>query len=213
MKYKTILFDLDGTLTDSGEGIINCASLALQHFGIEVPERKTMRAFVGPPLHEMFIKFGVPADEVDTAVAVYRSRYHTVGKFENFPYPGITAMLDTLNRNGHQLLVATSKPEALSIEIMDKFDLSKYFIKICGATLDRSRITKSDVIAYLLENYKSDGEMVMVGDTAFDVTGAAAHGIPTIGVSWGYGSKEEMLQAGAVAIAHSVQELLTFLTQ
>ena len=213
MKYKTILFDLDGTLTDSGEGIINCASLALQYFGIEVPDRKTMRAFVGPPLHEMFIKFGVPADEADTAVAVYRSRYHTVGKFENFPYPGITAMLDTLNRNGHQLLVATSKPEALSIEIMDKFDLSKYFIKICGATLDRSRITKSDVIAYLLENYKSDGEMVMVGDTAFDVTGAAAHGIPTIGVSWGYGSKEEMLQAGAVAIAHSVQELLTFLTQ
>ena len=213
MKYKTILFDLDGTLTDSGEGIINCASLALQHFGIEVPDRKTMRSFVGPPLHEMFIKFGVPADEADTAVAVYRSRYHTVGKFENFPYPGITAMLDTLNRNGHQLLVATSKPEALSIEIMDKFDLSKYFIKICGATLDRSRITKSDVIAYLLENYKSDGEMVMVGDTAFDVTGAAAHGIPTIGVSWGYGSKEEMLQAGAVAIAHSVQELLTFLTQ
>ena len=182
---KTILFDLDGTLTDSGEGIINCATLALEHFGLPVPDRKTMRVFVGPPLHETFVKFGVPEDKADEAVQVYRSRYVTVGKFENAPYPGISDLLETLKNQGHKLLVATSKPEALSIEIMEHFDIAKYFDRICGASLDRSRSSKEDVIAYLLEEYRACENMIMMGDTAFDVTGAATHGIPTIGVAWG----------------------------
>ena len=210
---KTILFDLDGTLTDSGEGIINCATLALEHFGLPVPDRKTMRVFVGPPLHETFVKFGVPEDKADEAVQVYRSRYVTVGKFENVPYPGISDLLETLKRQGHMLLVATSKPEALSIEIMEHFDIAKYFDRICGASLDRSRSSKEDVIAYLLEEYRACENMIMVGDTAFDVMGAAAHGIPTIGVAWGYGSVEDMQKAGAVAIAQSVSELLVFLNK
>lgn len=211
MVCKTILFDLDGTLTDSGEGIINCASLALEYFGIPVPDREAMRIFVGPPLHDMFVKFGVPEEEADKAVEVYRSRYNTVGKFENVPYPGIRELLEALKGKGYRLLVATSKPEKLSIEILEKFELAKYFDRICGASLDRSRSTKEAVIAYLLESYKDSGNMVMVGDTAFDVIGAAAHGIPTIGASWGYGSVEEMEQAGASAIAHSVTELQTLL--
>jgi phosphoglycolate phosphatase len=210
---KTILFDLDGTLTDSGEGIINCATLALEHFGLPVPDRKTMRVFVGPPLHETFVKFGVPEDKADAAVQVYRSRYVTVGKFENVPYPGISDLLETLKNQGHKLLVATSKPEALSIEIMEHFDIAKYFDRICGASLDRSRSSKEDVIAYLLEEYRACENMIMVGDTAFDVLGAAAHGIPTIGVAWGYGSVEEMQNAGAVAIAQSVSELLEYLSR
>ena len=210
---KTILFDLDGTLTDSGEGIINCATLALEHFGLPVPDRKTMRVFVGPPLHETFVKFGVPEDKADEAVQVYRSRYVTVGKFENAPYPGISDLLETLKNQGHKLLVATSKPEALSIEIMEHFDIAKYFDRICGASLDRSRSSKEDVIAYLLEEYRACENMIMVGDTAFDVTGAATHGIPTIGVAWGYGSVEDMKKAGAVAIAQSVSELLVFLNK
>ena len=209
---KTILFDLDGTLTDSGEGIINCATLALEHFGIPVPDRQTMRVFVGPPLDEIFIKFGVPEDKAEEAVAVYRGRYMTVGKFENVPYPGIVALLETLKAQGHKLLVATSKPEALSVEIMEHFDLAKYFDMICGASLDRSRRTKEDVIAYLLEQNGTSDNMIMVGDTAFDVLGAAAHGIPTIGVSWGYGTVEDMQKAGAAAIAYTTQELLTLLT-
>ena len=210
---KTILFDLDGTLTDSGEGIINCATLALEHFGLPVPDRKTMRVFVGPPLHETFVKFGVPEDKAEEAVQVYRSRYVTVGKFENVPYPGISDLLETLKNQGHKLLVATSKPEALSIEIMEHFDIAKYFDRICGASLDRSRSSKEDVIAYLLEEYRACENMIMVGDTAFDVMGAAAHGIPTIGVAWGYGSVEDMKKAGAVAIAQSVSELLEFLSK
>lgn len=210
---KTIIFDLDGTLTDSGEGILNCAELALRHFGLPVPERQAMRVFVGPPLHETFVKFGVPEDKAEEAVAVYRSRYTTVGKFENTPYPGVHQLLQALKDQGHTLLVATSKPEGMSVEIMDKFELSCYFDRICGASLDRSRSCKENVIAYLLQEYGKSADMIMVGDTAFDVVGAAAHGIPTIGVSWGYGSVAEMKDAGAVAIADTMEQLFGLLNQ
>lgn len=211
MTKKTILFDLDGTLTDSAEGIINCSILALEYFGLPIPDRKAMRVFVGPPLHDTFVKFGVPADQADKAVEVFRSRYFTIGKFENAPYPGIPALLKTLKDHGHKLLIATSKPETLALEITQKFGLYDYFDMICGATLDRSRVNKDDVIAYLLAQNGSNDNLIMVGDTAFDVTGAAAHNIPTIGVSWGYGEVQEMLDAGAVAIAHTTDELLALL--
>ena len=208
---KTIIFDLDGTLTDSGEGILNCAELALRHFGLPVPDREAMRVFVGPPLHDTFVKFGVPEDKAEEAVAVYRSRYTTVGKFENTPYPGVHRLLQALQDHGHTLLVATSKPESMSVEIMDKFELSRYFQRICGASLDRSRSSKEDVIAYLLQEYGQTGDMIMVGDTPFDVLGAAAHGIPTVGVSWGYGNPEEMTNAGAVVIVDTMDQLLEIL--
>ena len=208
---KTIIFDLDGTLTDSGEGILKCAELALRHFGVPVPDQQTMRQFVGPPLHDTFVKFGVPEEHAEEAVAVYRSRYTTVGKFENTPYPGVHQLLQALKAEGHTLLIATSKPEGMSIEITDKFELSGYFDRICGASLDRSRSNKEDVIAYLLQEYGRSGDMIMVGDTAFDVLGAAAHGIKTIGVSWGYGSVEEMNAAGAIAIADTTEQLLRLL--
>lgn len=208
---KTILFDLDGTLTDSGEGIINCAILALEHFGLPIPQRETMRVFVGPPLHDTFVKFGVPEDKADEAIAVYRSRYTTVGLFENTPYPGIERLLKTLKAQGHRLLVATSKPEEMSVRILEKFELSHYFDRICGASMDRSRVCKEDVIAYLLSTCDPGEGVVMVGDTHYDVEGAAAHGIPTIGVAWGYGTVESMEKAGATAIAYSMEELLTLL--
>lgn len=211
MAHKAILFDLDGTLTDSGEGIINCAIVALEHFGLPVPSREEMRVFVGPPLHESFINHGVPADRADEAVQVYRSRYIPIGKFENTPYPGIRQMLEALKADGHKLYVATSKPEAMSVEILEHFDLAKYFDMICGATMDTSRSSKDAVIAYLLEQNGRADNMIMVGDTKFDVLGAAAHGIPTIGVSWGYGAAAEMENAGAKAIAHTAEELLTLL--
>ena len=210
---KIILFDLDGTLTDSGEGIINCATLALEHFGLAVPDRETMRQFVGPPLRDTFVKFGVPADKAEEAVAVYRSRYVPIGKYENEPYSGIRELLEKLQAEGHTLYVATSKPEELSIDILNKFDLAKYFDRICGATLDGSRDEKAQVIAYLLEQTGSKENAIMVGDTAFDVLGAAAHGIPTIGVAWGYGKISDMQAAGAKSIAHTMNELYALLTQ
>ena len=208
---KTILFDLDGTLTDSGEGIINCAILALEHFGLPIPDREEMRTFVGPPLHESFIRHGVPADKTDEAIRVYRSRYIPIGAYENTPYPGVEELLKALKAQGHTLYVATSKPEGMSVRILEHFGLAHYFDRICGASMDTSRSTKEDVIAYLLELSGRDENILMVGDTKFDVIGAAAHGIPTIGVSWGYGKAEEMVEAGAKAIAWSMDELLSLL--
>jgi len=213
MAVKRIIFDLDGTLTDSGEGIMNCAEMTLRHFNLPVPDRKTMRVFVGPPLRDTFIHFGVPADKVEEAIEVYRSRYNTVGKFENFPYPGIAELLDKLRHDGYTMGVATSKPEHTAIEILEKFKLAHYFKKISGATPDGSHDDKAKVIACLLPELGKDGRSVMIGDTAFDVTGAAAHDIPAIGVSWGYGKVEHMIAAGAVAIANTPQELYTAICQ
>lgn len=212
MPKKAILFDLDGTLTDSGEGIIKSAAMVLEKYGLPVPSYNEMRVFVGPPLHETFQKFGVPADQADAAVALYRTRYTTVGKFENYPYPGIREMLETLQARGHRLFVATSKPEPMSIEILEHFDLAQYFEIICGASFDRSRSEKSAVIAHLLQQIGLKEQAIMVGDTAFDVVGAARHGIPTIGVAWGYGQVQDMLDAGAKAIAQTPDQLLQLLT-
>ena len=212
MAKKAVLFDLDGTLTDSGEGIINCAILALEHFGLPIPTREEMRVFVGPPLHETFVRYGVPADKTDEAIEVYRSRYIPIGKFENTPYPGVEEMLKKLKADGHKLYVATSKPEVTSIEILDHFGLSSYFEIIAGALTDGTRHSKSQVIAHLLSQIVCDETPTMVGDTAFDVLGAAEHGIATIGVDWGYGETTDMVKAGAKAIAYTMDELYDLLT-
>ena len=211
MSKKAILFDLDGTLTDSGEGIINCVTLALEHFGLPIPPREELHVFIGPPLDDSFKKFQVPEDRIDEAIAVFRSRYLTKGKFENFPYPGIPELLGKLQAQGHELYVATSKLEETAVEIMDHFDLSKYFTRICGADAEKTRNSKSKVIAYLLETCGKEDEIVMVGDTDFDVIGAKAHNIPTIGVAWGYGKVQDMEAAGAVSIAQDMDELFELL--
>lgn len=208
---KAILFDLDGTLTDSGEGIINCAILALERFGLPIPSREEMRVFVGPPLHQSFIDHGVPADRAEEAVEIYRSRYVPIGKFENEPYPGIHDLLSTLKSEGFSLFVATSKPEAMAVEILEHFHMAQYFDLICGATLDLSRNTKEDVIAYLLSQIDLGSDTIMVGDTKYDVIGAKHHGIPTIGVSWGYGTVEDMRLAGAMVIVDTMDQLLEVL--
>ena len=213
MFAKAVLFDLDGTLTDSGEGIINCAVFAMERLGIPVPPREELGVFVGPPLWDTFRQFGVPSDRVDEAVEIFRSRYVPIGKFENTPYPGIRETLEALRAQGRKLYVATSKPEVTAREILEHFDLSRYFAEICGATIDKTRTSKEDVIAYLLSLDACRENSVMVGDTAFDVIGAAAHGIPTIGAACGYGKTEDMVSAGAAAIARSPEDLLRIIEE
>ena len=213
MFAKAVLFDLDGTLTDSGEGIINCAVFAMERLGIPVPPREELGVFVGPPLWDTFRQFGVPSDRVDEAVEIFRSRYVPIGKFENTPYSGIRETLEALRAQGRKLYVATSKPEVTAREILEHFDLSRYFAEICGATVDKTRTSKEDVIAYLLSLDACRENSVMVGDTAFDVVGAAAHGIPTIGAAWGYGKTEDMVSAGAAAIARSPEDLLRIIEE
>ncbi len=204
---KQILFDLDGTLTDSGEGIMHCFELSLSHLGLPVPPRSQLRSCVGPPLRDSFRRFGVREEAMEQAVLCYRDHYNLTGQFENFPYPGIEKLLIRLKESGCRLYVATSKPEGMSVEILTRYGLSKYFDIICGATPDGTRNTKEAVIAYLLAQMDSRENLLMVGDTIFDIVGANAHRIPAIGVSWGYGDCREMLNAGAIGIAHTIQEL------
>lgn len=210
---NAIFFDLDGTLTDSGPGIMNCAQLALDHFGIPVASREDLRVFVGPPLRQTFARFGVPPEKIDEAIQVFRGRYVPIGKFENTPYPGIQELLRDLKAAGYALYVATSKPQVTAIEVLEHFHLAQYFQVICGASLDEGRETKEDVITYLLSQIGSPDQVVMVGDTDYDVIGARAHGIDTIGVTWGYGEREAMVAAGAVALADTPQDLHRLLTQ
>lgn len=213
MKYDSILFDLDGTLTDSSEGITKCAALALDHYGIPYQSLSDLRVFIGPPLRETFPKFGVPQEEVENAIAVFRSRYTTVGKFENRPYDGIEDLLTALREAGCHLYVATSKPEKTAREILGKFALDRYFDEIAGASADASRDSKEQVIAYLFSKCSVNGRTLMVGDTAYDMKGAAALGIDSVGVSWGFGSEESMLSAGAKTIVRTPDELFTFVSE
>ena len=152
-------------------------------------------------------EWGLSRTESEQALVYYREHFASKGLFENVPYEGIGECLSGLKTAGMRLFVATSKPEHTAIEIMDKFQLSQYFEEICGGTPDGSRDEKSKVIAYLLSKIDRTDNVYMIGDTAFDALGAAVHGIPTIGVSWGYGSTESMNNAGVIAIVHNADEL------
>lgn len=213
MAIKCILFDLDGTLTDSGPGIMNCAKDTFQKYGIPIPEPDTLRTMVGPPLKQSFHRFGIPEELVDEAVLFYRSRYVETGIYENIPYPGIRELLQQLKADGHRLFVATSKPEFMAKKVLERFDLDEYFENVCGSVADGVRDAKSAVIAFLLDQIGGSGNTVMIGDTVFDVLGANEHHIPTIGVAWGYGNVRDMLDAGAVAITDTPQALYELLNK
>ncbi len=204
---KNIFWDLDGTLTDSSEGITKCAKMTLDFFGKTGYECQDLTDFIGPPLRDTFVKYGIPAEDAGKAVDKFRSRYLVVGKFENKPYEGIADLLKKLKNEGCHHFVATSKPEGTAVEILDKFELSQYFDEIAGARMDASRDKKEEVITYLLGKIGEIKDVVMVGDTSYDVVGAKALGIDTIGVDWGFGSNEEMLSAGAIGIAYTMDEL------
>ena len=206
---KQILFDLDGTLTDSGEGIMHCTELTLEHYGLPIPPRSEMRSMVGPPLRDSFLRFGIPFEELDNAVAFYRKHYLAVGQYENEPYSGIRQLLKKLTAEGNRLYLATSKPETMAADILQYFDLKQYFTIICGA-VPGGRNTKEEVIAHLLTRLDTRENLVMVGDTIYDVKGAAFHQIPCIAVAWGYGEVENMKAAGAV-IAKTAEELYELL--
>ena len=211
--YRYIFFDLDGTLTDSKEGVVRSARYAIEKMGFPQPDDDTMRLFVGPPLTDSFMEFcGMTAAQAEEAVEVYRERYVPTGMFENAPYPGVRELLEQLQAAGYTLYVASSKPEWMCVDILKHFDLAKYFAMICGATMDTSRTNKETVIEYLIQENGRADNMVMVGDTKFDVLGAKAHDNPCIGVSWGYGSVSDMQQAGAVSIATTMEQLLEMLT-
>lgn len=210
--YDAVLFDLDGTLTDSSEGITRSVQKALHHFGIDGYTRADLRVFIGPPLLETFPQFGVPQERVDEAIAVFRSRYLVQGKFENKPFDGIIEMLEKLKDSGVRLFVATSKPEETAIEILQHFQMDQYFEKICGASFDHSRENKDQIIAYVRQ-YAGKARMLMVGDTIYDIRGAQKQHIPSVGVSWGFGNSQEMRDGGALTVVSNTRELIDFILE
>ena len=213
-EYELILFDLDGTLTDPESGLIKSFSYALSRMGVDCSDTEGLKCFIGPPLYDEWQKvYGFSPEEAGRALDYFHEYFEVDGWCDNVMYDGIPALLSGLRAAGKRIALATSKPEEMSKEIMEKFELAQYFEKICGATLDGSRSHKADVIAYLLQQVGDIRQAVMVGDTEFDVIGAAAHGIPAIGVSWGYGKVESMEKAGAIAIAHSMEEMVELLNQ
>lgn len=211
-KYDSILFDLDGTLTDSGPGITKSVAQAFTRMGMEPPCLKELKLFVGPPLASSFARYGMNPSQVDEAIRLFRERYTTVGKFENIPYDGVKQLLERLQKAGYRLFVATSKPENVAIEVLQHFQMDGYFEKICGASLDHSRETKEAVLEYLKQQCHI-GNAIMIGDTQFDVNGAKEHGIPCIGVTWGYGNEKSMRDAGARAIVSTMDELYRMIDQ
>lgn len=211
--FETLLFDLDGTLTDPFEGITNSVVHALEKFGIAVEDRRTLTKFIGPPLFDSFTHFyGMDEVTARQAITYYREYFETTGLFENAVYPDIPPVLEELRRRGKRLVVATSKPEKFAVQIMKHFSLDGYFSLIAGATLDDTRIKKADVIAYALAESGADGRSsAMIGDREHDIFGAKANGLYSVGVLYGFGSREELLRAGADAIAATPHALLDIL--
>lgn len=205
--WKTILFDLDGTLTDPKVGITRAVALALEHFGIH-EEPDSLTHFIGPPLDESFPEFyGFDREQVDIATQVFREYYARQGWLENVPYPGMAELLRDLRAAGKRLVVATSKPEVMAVQILEHFGMAAYFDRICGAPLDSHEgARKASVIRSALR-YAPPGPVVMVGDRRHDVAGAKENGLPCVGVLYGYGSREELEQAGAEVIAEDLEAL------
>ena len=198
--YQTILFDLDGTLTNSDLG----------KFGIEVPDKKVLRVFIGPPLQDSFERFyGFSKEECLKAIDYYHEYFSEKGLYENEVYPGVPDLLTSLKQAGKQLIVATSKPEEFSVQILKHFGLFDYFDFVAGATMDRKRSKKSDVIQYALEqNQITDlAHTIMIGDREHDVLGARAQKLDSIGVLYGFGSREELETAGASYIVDDVKKM------
>ncbi len=205
---NTVLFDLDGTLTDSAPGILNCLRYALEKMGEPIPDEGTLRRFVGPPMRDALMEIlHFSPERSMQGVAFYRERYSQTGLFENRVYPGIPELLETLRKAGMRLCVATSKPTPYTVRILERFGLGEYFDAVSGSELDGSRDHKADVIRHLVVSHGvRPEEAVMVGDRFYDVLGAKENGIPTLGVLFGYGSAEELLQAGAWKLAHDTEE-------
>lgn len=208
--YEYLFFDLDGTLTDPAEGITKSVEYALNKFGITVADRSELLCFIGPPLVDSFRDFfGFSDEDAARAVGYYREYFPEKGIFDNRVYDGIPELLAKLRAAGRTLVLATSKPEEFARRIMDKFDLARYFKHICGATFDGRISKKAEVIEYAIETagITDRSAVLMIGDREHDVLGAKKAGVDSLGVLFGYGSREELDETGATYIAESVEEL------
>lgn len=217
-KYRYILFDLDGTLTDPKEGITKSVQHALKYFGIHVEDPDDLVSFIGPPLIDAFMEYcGMSREDALTALKVYRERFSTVGLYENRVYDGVPQMLRELRSAGKILLVASSKPEPYVRRILDYFGMTDAFDEIIGGSMDEKRSGKPDIIREALRRMEGLGwdgnrrDVLMAGDRRHDIEGAKANELDSLGLYSGFGEDGELERAGADYIVHSVEEMRTFL--
>ena len=218
MAFKTILFDLDGTLTDPKVGITTCCQYGLRAVGVDVPDLKELEQFIGPPLIPAFQEvYGITEDQARLALEKYRERFTDIGIYGNELLPGVPQMLEALKAAGKVVATASSKPEPFVKRILEHFSIDRYFDEIAGSTMDETHAGKAEVVADVLRRLHIPEEekdsVIMVGDRKHDVEGAAAHGIRTIAVTFGYGSVEELTTVGAWKIARSMEELTALLLE
>ncbi|MBJ8006720.1 MULTISPECIES: HAD family hydrolase [Bacillus cereus group] len=211
--YTTFLFDLDGTLTDPKDGIINSVLYALEKIGIEEVNISELDSFIGPPIQQSFVdRYNMNEIEVERAVFYFREYLKQSGLLENKVYDGIGALLQELKDSGNRLFVATSKPTVFARQVIEHFQLTSFFEEIVGSNLDGTRIKKEEIIAHILQKNEElqKEEIVMIGDRKHDVIGANSNGIASIGVLYGYGNENELSDAGASHIVKDVEELQSF---
>ena len=212
--WPTILFDLDGTLTDPKTGITKSVQFALAHFGIHVENPDVLCPFIGPPLLDSFRDFyGFSETDAKTAIAQYREYFSAKGIYENAVYDGIPALLQALKTAGRRIVLATSKPTIFANLILKHFAIDSYFDFVSGSELDGTRTHKAEVIAYALQQCQlhDTASLVMVGDRKHDIIGAQQTDLASIGVLYGYGSREELCAAGATMLADTVRDLSALL--
>lgn len=218
--FQYCLFDLDGTLTDPREGITKCVQYALRHFGIEEPDLAKLEYLIGPPIKDSFVQYyGFSREQSREAVRIYRERFAAAGVFENKVFPGIPELLSHLKDREMKLAVASSKPTVFIHQILQHFDIEKYFDVIVGSELDGTRDAKEEVVEEALrqlgmldmETSQRHRLCAMVGDRKFDIQGAKAHGLTGVGVRFGFAQPGELEEEGAEYIAKTVEELQEFL--
>ncbi|WP_410982391.1 HAD family hydrolase [Bacillus cereus] len=211
--YTTFLFDLDGTLTDPKEGIVNSVLYALRKMGIDEPNQKEIESFIGPPIQHSFAdRYKMNEEQVEQAVAYFREYMRQSGLRENKVYEKIPCILQELKDEKKRLFVATSKPTVFARQVLEHLNLNHFFEEIVGSNLDGTRIKKDEIIEYILHTNPEleREEVVMVGDRKHDIIGANRSGIDSIGVLYGYGSEEELKEAGTTHIVKHVEELRSF---
>ena len=203
-----ILFDLDGTLTDPKIGVIACIRFALSKLDIEIDKDIDLESFIGPPLRDTFRELCGNDEIAENAVSIFRERYSTKGLFENQVYDGIPECLNRLIEKADSIHVATSKPTIYSERIIEHFDLSRYFNSVYGSNLDGSLSDKTDLLSHIIGSEDLlPKNTVMIGDRSFDIIGAKNHGIRAIGVLWGYGTEDELSNAGADGLCNHPKEI------
>lgn len=211
MKYTTVLFDLDGTLVDSGIGVTNSVMYAMEKFGIAPPSREELFKFIGPPLVQSFKEFcGFDEEKTTLAIKYYREYYSEKGILECTMYEDVLKVLKSLKQKGYKLALATSKPEIYAAQVVKNKGIFPYLDYLGAATTDeKTRATKEAVIEYVLDlcEEKDNSKILMVGDRHFDINGAKSFGLDSVGVTFGYGSLEELVKAGATYVVSSMEEL------